>query len=116
MKWLKLLIPAAILAFTMHLTSCQSIGFPSGSNETEWLRKTDVAKMFPPILISENDRLTYGTSCQILETNVTFWCAFPELAPKAFPRELCQPGVPVCRTILGSPETPSPPPPAPTGI
>lgn len=113
MRVLKLLIPVAILGFTMFLTSCQHLAFLGGSKETDqFLLKRDVARMFPPILVSEGDALTYGTLCQIVEQNVTIFCEFPEAAPQGFPTALCSPGVQVCREVLGDPSPPSTPPPS----
>lgn len=107
MKYLKLLLPAAILAFTMILVSCAATPFPAGSN-AEFITKDAVRRMYPPIIMSEADTLTYGTACQIVEHNVTFYCENPgSLRPPGFPQSLCQPSrVSVCEQVLGPPSPP----------
>ena len=106
MKYLKLLPVVAIVAFTMFLTSCQTWTSPPGLSAADVLLRRDVRAMFPAITISENDRLTYGTLCQIVEQNVTAYCTFPETAPAEFPQSLCRPGAKACLEVLGAPQTP----------
>lgn len=109
MRYLKLLLPAAILGFTMFLTSCQTSVSPPGLSASEVLLRRDVRAMFPAITLSESDRLTYGTLCQVVEYNVTVYCEFPETAPAEFPQSLCKPGAQVCLEVLGAPHTPAAP-------
>lgn len=117
MRLLKLLPIAAILAFTMYLTSCSLIASPTGLNADDVLLKRDVARMFPPIFFNPSDTVSYGTACAILEHNVTIFCMYPNAAPAGFPAEkLCAPGVQACREVLGDPAPPSLPIPSPPSI
>lgn len=111
MRLLKLLIPAAILLAMLSLPSCQAIPFPAGSAATdEFVTKDAVRRMYPPILLSSADSLTYGTACQIVEHNVTFYCENPgSLRPPGFPQSLCVPQrLSVCEQVLGPPSPPEP--------
>lgn len=103
MKYLKLLPVALILAFTVYLTSCSLIGFPGGQKAPDYITRADVLRMFPAIYADEP--ISYGLACQILEHDVTVFCLNPAAAPAGFPKELCTPGLPVCRQILGDPAT-----------
>lgn len=123
MRLLKLLLPAAILAFTIMLvTSCAAIPFPAGSSETEeYLTKSAVRRMYPPITFADGDVLTYGTACQIIEHNVTFYCENPGSRPPGFPVALCEAApTSVCEQVLGPPSSASPvpssPPPQPNRV
>lgn len=110
MKLHKLLIPVAILAFTVWMTSCSLIGSPTGSNAEKLYTARDVARMFPAIGITEP--MTYGLACRILENDVTGYCEFPWTRPEGFPAaSLCRIGAQVCREVLGEPPQPSAPPP-----
>lgn len=107
MKYLKLLIPAGLLGFTMFLTSCQTPPSQIGLSAAEVMLRRDVARMFPPITLHASDRMTYGTLCQVVEHSTTFYCAFPESAPEGFPKGLCRTGAEVCLEVLGAPHVPA---------
>ncbi len=114
MKYLKLLLPAAILGFTVFLTSCQTRPSPLGLDADQVLLRRDVRAMFPAIKVDANvDRMTYGTMCQIVEHNVTVYCEFPETAPAEFPQRLCRSGAEICLEVLGVPHVPAPRTPSP---
>ncbi len=111
MRLLKLLPIVAILAFTVYLTSCQALPFPSGpSVADEYVTKSAVRRMYPPILLTDGDQLTYGTACQIIEHNVTYYCENPGSRPPGFPTKLCEKSsISVCEQVLGPPGYASPP-------
>lgn len=94
----------------MSLPSCVSTPFPAGPAATEeFVTKDAVRRMYPPILLSGADRLTYGTACQIIEHNVTFYCENPGSRPPGFPSSLCEPArLSVCEQVLGPPSAEPP--------
>lgn len=107
MRLLKLLLPAAILGFTLFLTSCALWTSQTGLAAKDVVLRRDLAKLFPAIGITEP--MSYGLACRILENDVNLYCLVPEAAPAGFPKALCSPGAQVCREVLGDPTPPAPP-------
>lgn len=98
----------------MLLTSCQATSSLTGASATEkpeTMLLRDVARLFPPVIVSRDDILTYGTACQVIEAQVTYYCTFPDRAPPSFPAGMCAPNFPVCASVLGFPVAPEPTPP-----